>query len=98
MLTNRDVTLTKLLEPFLETHLQSWPDEDSLPALCMELQARVTETQPQRPLEPLVLSESEDAGVLPNQQSMAQELLCRILHMTGVNANTCVLHMRAVQR
>lgn len=85
---NQDVA--QLLGDFLkgaEQHLWDWPDDCDVPVLRMDVTARVQPTtQPLQDLEPLQLSiedSAEDDAVLPNQQIIAQELLCRVLIITG---------------
>lgn len=91
MLSNAQEDVTQLLESFLEgaeQQLWGWPDEGNIAVLCMEVSAKVVQAlQPLRPqLEPLKLDVEGLAvndGILPNQQVIAQELLSRVLIMTG---------------
>lgn len=85
--------VTQMLETLLEgaaDQLRAWHDEGSLPVLCMDISACVEELAIplQRP-EPLPIDPEAgagDDGVLPNQQAIAQELLNRVLLMTGMPA------------
>lgn len=85
-----DLSLSELFATLLEgveQQLQDWPDEEgSLLVLCMEVRAPVEHVQPSQPVTPLPVEiddEAEDDGVLPNQEAIAQELLCRVLIITG---------------
>ena len=89
-LKNWNQSLSELFVPLLEGvehQLQDWPDEEgSLLVLCMELSASVEPVQPSQSVTPLpveVDNETEDDGVLPNQEAIAQELLYRVLIITG---------------
>ena len=84
--------VAQLLEGFLEgaeQKLWRWPKEGSVPVLHMKVSVLVVPAlQPSQPqFEPLKLDiedVAEDDGILPNQQVIAQELLSRVLIMTGI--------------
>ena len=92
--TKPDADISQLLEPLLEDaaeQLFNWPDEGSLPVLCMNIsvQAKELAHDAAQPLPFVADADVEDDGVLPNQQVIAQELLTRVLIMTGV----CCQHL-----
>lgn len=85
-----DVDMSQLLEPLLEDaaeQLFNWPDEGSLPVLSMHVsvQAKELAQDAAQPLPFEADADVEDDGVLPNQQVIAQELLTRVLIMTGAS-------------
>ncbi len=85
-----DLDVSQLLEPLLEDaaeQLFNWPDEGSLPVLCMNIsvQAKELAHDAAQPLPFVADADIEDDGVLPNQQVIAQELLTRVLIMTGTS-------------
>lgn len=94
--------VAQLLEGFLEgaeQKLWEWPDEGSVPVLRMEVSVSVEPAvQPLQPqFEPLKLDiedVAEDDGILPNQQVIAQELLSRVLIMTGIGCICCAVFVR----
>ena len=101
MLQDHDEDVSSLLEAVLEGaagQLQAWPDEGRLAVLCMDVSAPVEALEQSSEQPQLVLGKAEadagDDGVLPNQQAIAQELLSRVLIMTGMPMNfTCFYNL-----
>lgn len=104
MLSNASEDVAQLLAGFLEGaehELWRWPEEGSVPVLRMEVSVPVVPAlQPLQPrFEPLKLDiedVAEDDGILPNQQVIAQELLSRVLIMTGTACICYVMYVRCL--
>ena len=92
-------SVAKLLEPSLKDtgdQLRASDKEDIPLVLGMRVEIEVAGQEP-LPVEPQQvlplpeLDEVEDEGVLPNQQAIAQELLGRVLLMTGAFSSVALL-------
>lgn len=93
--------VSQLLQLSLEDtaqQAQAWPDEGGLLVISMQISAsleRIAEPLqlPEQTLPDEIEEDAEDDGVLPNQQAIAQEMLSRVLIMTGQQSQDLSLHL-----
>lgn len=93
--------VSQLLQLSLEDtaqQAQAWPDEGGLLVISMQIRAsleRIAEPLqlPEQTLPDEIEEDAEDDGVLPNQQAIAQEMLSRVLIMTGKQSQDLSLYL-----